>query len=81
MKIVITASEARTNIYRLIDEIAKSHRPVIIKGKRNSAVLINEEDWRAIEETLYIHSIPGLAESIIEEMKKPDSEFLEEIEW
>ena len=78
---IISVSEARKNIYKLIDELSISHRPVIIKGKRNNAVLINEEDWRAIEETLYIYSVPGLAESIIEEMKKPDNEFLEEIEW
>jgi PHD/YefM family antitoxin component YafN of YafNO toxin-antitoxin module len=81
MNSVITATEAKKNIYKLIDEISKSHIPVIIKGKKNNAVLINEEDWRAIEESLYIHSVPGLAESIIEEMQKPDEEFLEKIEW
>ena len=81
MKNVITVSEARANIYKLIDETAQSHKPVLITGKRNNAILISEEDWRSIEETMYIKSIPNLAESIREEMKKPDGEFVEKIEW
>ena len=51
----LTASEARANLYRLIDEAAESHEPIIISGKRSSAVLISSEDWRAIQETLYLH--------------------------
>jgi prevent-host-death family protein len=78
---IMSASEARANIYKLMDETAESHEPIIITGKRNNVVMISEEDWRAIEETLYLNSIPGMAESIIEAMNAPDSEFSEEIEW
>ena len=48
----LTASEARANVYRLIDQTAESHEPIIISGKRSSAVLLSAEDWRAIQETL-----------------------------
>jgi prevent-host-death family protein len=78
---VISVSQARSNIYTLIDETAASHEPVLITGKRNNVVMISEEDWRAIEETLYLNAIPGMTESIKEAMEAPDSEFSEEIEW
>jgi len=78
---VISVSQARSNIYNLIDETAASHEPVLITGKRNNVVMISEEDWRAIEETLYLNAIPGMTESIKEAMEAPDSEFSEEIEW
>jgi len=78
---VISVSQARNNIYNLIDETAASHEPVLITGKRNNVVMISEEDWRAIEETLYLNAIPGMTESIKEAMEAPDSEFNEEIEW
>ncbi|MBA2351245.1 MAG: type II toxin-antitoxin system Phd/YefM family antitoxin [Pseudomonadota bacterium] len=65
----LTASEARANLYRLIDETASNHEPVVIAGKRNSAVLIAEADWRAIQETLYLLSIPGMRESIRKGLK------------
>ena len=68
---VITASDARTKLYRLIDETNESHEPVIISGKRNNAVLGSEDDWKAIQETLFLSSIPGMKESIISGMKEP----------
>ena len=61
---IINASDARKRLYNLVDEVKDTHVPVQIVGKRNSAVLISEEDWRAIEETLYLTSIPGMRESI-----------------
>ena len=62
----ITATEARSRLSQLIEETAESHQPVIITGKRNSAVLVSEEDWSAIQETLLLLSIPGMRESIHE---------------
>lgn len=62
----LTASEARANLYRLIDETASSHQPLLISGKRNSAVLVSQEDWAAIQETLFLLSVPGMRESIRE---------------
>ncbi len=67
----ITASEARARLYGLLDEAAESHEPIQIRGKRNSAVLVSEEDWRAIAETLHLVAIPGMAESIRKGMKTP----------
>jgi len=78
---VLTASEARANLYRLIDETAASHEPITITGKRHNAVLVDEQDWRAIQETLYLLSIPGMRESIKEGMNEPLAECAEEIEW
>ena len=60
----LTASEARANLYRLLDEAAASHEPVHITGKRNNGVLVSEEDWNAVQETLYLLSVPGMGESI-----------------
>lgn len=77
----VTATEARANLYRLIDETAVSHQPVLITGKRNNAVLIAEEDWRAIEETLFLLSIPGMRESIMEGLQTPIAECSSEVEW
>ena len=60
----LTATEARTKLYRLIDQTTLSHEPVVITGKRGNAVLISEEDWRAIQETLYLLNIPGIESAV-----------------
>ncbi|SDL93363.1 prevent-host-death family protein [Modicisalibacter muralis] len=77
----ITATEARTNLCRLIDETAISHQPILISGKRNKAVLIAEEDWDAIQETLFLLSVPGMRESIREGMDAPVDECGEDLDW
>lgn len=77
----ITATEARSNLYRLIDETAQSHQPVLITGKRNKAVLVAEEDWAAIQETLFLLSVPGMRESIREGMETPTEACDEELDW
>lgn len=77
----ITASEARANLYRLIDETADSHQPLLISGKRNKAVLVSEEDWTAIQETLFLLSVPGMRESIREGVDTSVDECDEELEW
>ena len=77
----ITATEARKRLYKLLDEVAQSHEPVQIAGKRNSAVLISEDDWRSIQETLYLTSIPGMRESILAGIKTPVEECEEVLEW
>ncbi|UJP04351.1 MAG: type II toxin-antitoxin system Phd/YefM family antitoxin [Nitrosomonas sp.] len=63
---VLNATEARAKLYSLIDEAASTHQPILIRGKRSNAVLLSEEDWNAINETLHLLSIPGMRESIIE---------------
>ncbi len=77
----INATKARANIYKLLEEANSSNEPIQITGKRNNAVLISEDNWRAIEETLYLLSIPGMRESIQEGLKTPLDDCLEEIDW
>jgi len=60
----LSATKARSNLYRLLDEVSESHEPVTITGKHHNAVLISEEDWQAIQETLFLLSIPGMRESL-----------------
>jgi prevent-host-death family protein len=78
---VMTVSQARTNIYKIMDETAQTHQPIMITGKRNNVVMLSEEDWNAIEETLFLNSIPGMASSIKEAMDAPNSDFSEDIKW
>jgi len=78
---ILTITEARSNLYRLIDNVVESHIPLLIKGKKHNAVLISEEDWSAIQETLYLAAIPGMSESIIAGGKEPLSECSQEISF
>ena len=77
----LTASQARTELYKLLDKVAESHEPIQITGKRNNAVLISEEDWSAIKETLYLLSIPKMRESIKKGLKTSLKECSREVEW
>jgi antitoxin YefM len=77
----ITASEARATLYSLLDETAVSSEPVQITGKRANAVLVSEDDWRAIQETLYLLSIPGMRKSIREGLSTPVEECMESLDW
>lgn len=60
----VTATSARANLYRLIDQVNQESEPLTITGQRGNAVLIGEDDWRAIQETLFLESVPGLSDSI-----------------
>jgi prevent-host-death family protein len=77
----IKATEARTKLFQLLDRTAASHEPIQITGKRANAVLISEEDWRAIQETLYLLSIPGMRESIRKGLKTPVEKCREKPGW
>ena len=77
----LTASQARTALYKLLDKVATSHEPIQITGKRNNAVLISEEDWSSIKETLYLLSIPKMRESIKKGLKTPLKECSRKLEW
>ena len=78
---IVDAAEARSRLYNLIDEASQTHEPIVITGKRNNAVLLAEEDWNAINETLYLVSIPVMRESIIEGMGTGLEECDRELEW
>ena len=77
----LSASEARAKLYKLLDEAASSHEPIQITGKRNNAVLISEEDWRAIQETLYLLSIPGMRDSIRKGLRTPVEKCSKDLKW
>ena len=77
----ISATRAREQLYRLLDEVADSSEPVQIQGPRSDAVLVSAEDWNSIQETLYLTSIPGMRESLLEALNAPASEFSETPGW
>ncbi len=77
----MSATEARKQLYKLLDDVAASHEPVEITGKRSNAVLVSEDDWRAVQETLHLLSIPGMRESILEGMATPVEELHEKLDW
>ncbi len=77
----VAVTKARASWYSLLDEAAESHAPIKITGKRHNAVLVSEEDWRAIEETLFLLSIPGMRESIRAGMKTPVKKCSEKLAW
>lgn len=77
----LTVTEARTRLYQLLDEVSATHDPILITGKRSNAVLIAEDDWRAVQETLYLLNIPGMRESIIEGLNTPIDDCSDEVEW
>ena len=77
----ISATEARRQLYKLVDQVQESHEPIQITGKRGNAVLVGEDDWRAVQETLLLVSIPGMRESIIEGMATPVDELEDTLAW
>ncbi|MCP4006443.1 MAG: type II toxin-antitoxin system Phd/YefM family antitoxin, partial [bacterium] len=74
----INATHARANLYTLLEQVAESHEPVQITSKRGNAFLVSEEDWRSVQETLYLLSVPGMRESIIDGMETPVEECSED---
>lgn len=77
----LTASKARAQLYTLLDKASASHEPIQITGRRTNAVLLSEEDWRAIQETLYLVSIPGMRQSIRRGLVTPISKCSEKLRW
>lgn len=77
----INITNARKDLYRIVEAVNKTHQPIHITGKTGSAVLVGEEDWRSIEETLYLMSIPGMRDSIVEGMKTPIDELDSKPDW
>ena len=77
----LSATEARTKLYHLIDQTSSTHEPILITGKRGNAVLISEDDWRSIQETIYLLNIPGMRDSIREGLATPLEECGEELNW
>lgn len=77
----MTSTEARKQLFSLLDDVAESHEPIQIAGKRHCAVLISEDDWRAIQESLYLTGIPGMRDSIRKGLKTPVEKCSKELDW
>ena len=77
----LNVTEARANLYKLIDDTTVNHEPVVITGKRGNAVLLAEDDWNAINETLHLLSVPGMRESILEGMQQSIDSAATELNW
>lgn len=77
----INATKARAELYRLLEQVGETREPVHIKGRRGSAVLVSEDDWRSIQETLHLLAVPGMRESVIEGMRTPVEDCAEEPGW
>ena len=79
--IIYSATKARASLYRIMDRVAESHTPVYITGKKSNVILISEEDWSAIQETLYLTSIPGMRKSIKKGMETPLKNCSKDLDW
>ncbi len=77
----LSATEARSKLYRLIDQASLTNEPIVITSKRGNAVLLSEDDWRSIQETMYLLNIPGMRESIREGLATPVEDCKEELDW
>ena len=75
---IINATNARANFFKLIDEVVDTHEPIYVTGKSGNVVVLSEEDFRSIQETLYLCSIPGMRDKIIEGLNTPLDECVED---
>ncbi|WP_425360946.1 type II toxin-antitoxin system Phd/YefM family antitoxin [Candidatus Tisiphia endosymbiont of Stenodema calcarata] len=78
---IYTSTQARAKLFNLIDETNKTHEPIYMKGKRNNAVIISEEDYEGLQETLAVYSVPRLVESILESSNEPLEECIRHEEF
>jgi len=79
--LTITATEARSKLYSLINEVSSSHEPIIVTSKRGNAILISEDDWKEIQETMYLLNITGMRESIQEGLATPIEKCSDKVDW
>jgi len=77
----INITSARKDLYRIVESVNQTHEPIEITGKNGNAVLVGEKDWKSITETLFLTSIPGMRDSILQGMNEPISEMSEELDW
>jgi antitoxin YefM len=80
-KRMLPVNEAQSRLPDLIDAVSQSHQPIVIAGKSSNAVLLSESDWMAVQETLYLLSVPGMRESVREGLETPIEECDRELEW
>ncbi len=78
---IVTTTQARQNLYKLVDETNLNNSEIYISGKRGNAVLLSEDDWQNIQETLFLLSIPNMRESIIEGGETPIKSCKTKLSW
>lgn len=81
MMTTLTASQARANLYRLMDQAASGHEPIQITGKHSDSILVSAEDWKSIQETLHLLSVPGMRELIHKGLETPLSKTSKKLRW
>jgi antitoxin YefM len=79
--VTLTENIASKKLKKLLSDVSETHRPIKIKGKKKNAVLVSEDDWKAIKETLYLLSIPGMRESIVEGLNTPADKCSDKLKW
>ena len=77
----MTATQARANLFKLLDLAAHSHEPIQITGRRQNSVLISEDDFRAMQETLHLLSVPGLKKSLLKAKNAPLKSYSKKRPW
>ncbi len=77
----LTATQARAKLFKLLDQAAESHEPIQITGRRSNGVLVSEEDFRAMQETLYLLGVPGMRESLVAAKKAPLRSYSRKRPW
>ncbi len=70
----VSITKARQNIYKLVEDAIASNEPLQITAKKGNVVLVSEEDWKSVQETLYLLSVPGMREALIEGVNTPADE-------
>ena len=80
---ILNASQARANLFKLLEQVNRDSKPCVITSRKGDGVLISKDDWESIQETLYLQSISGMRESIVKGMQTPLSECIseDELEW
>ena len=73
--------DAKENLQQLVEQVVESHQPIVITGEQKNAILLSEDDWSSIQETLYLLSIPGMRESIRAGLATPIEECSEDLDW
>jgi len=77
----ISVSNARKDLYQLVDNVATTHEPALIKGKRNAVVMVAAEDWADIQETLFVSNNKSLAKSLHKGIKESYKECKAKLDW
>lgn len=77
----ISAAKLKNNFYDVLEELSLEDKPIKITGKKNNAILITEDHWNSLQETMCLLSIPGMKESILEAKNEPIENWSSKLPW